>query len=79
MVYYSETAQHELTEIFWGLINWPKHPLEYNHASTYLDDLHQICSLLDKTNYHANVQIETHKNIAKKYLITIEIKILHGI
>ncbi len=66
MVYYSEKAQHDLTEIFWGLINWPKHPLEFNHASAYLDDIHVICNNLDKTNYHANVQFEIHKKYGKK-------------
>lgn len=66
MVYYSENAQNDLTEIFWGLINWAKHPLEYSHASAYLDDIHQICSTLDKTNYHADVQFEIHKKYGKK-------------
>ena len=32
MVYYSKIAQNDLIEIFWGLLTWEKHPLEYDHV-----------------------------------------------
>jgi len=53
--------KNDLIEIFWGFMNWKKHPLEYNHASTYLDDIYEVCNKLDKTSYHATAQYQLHK------------------
>lgn len=66
MVYYSAIAQHDLIEIFWGLITWEKHPLEYNHASTYLDDIYAVCNRLDQESYHANTHYQIHKRFGDK-------------
>jgi len=66
MVYYSERAQQDLIEIFWGLITWEKHPLEYSHAVAYLDDIYEVCNSLDYTNYHASTQYQLHKQFGSK-------------
>jgi hypothetical protein len=66
MVYYSAIAQNDLIEIFWGLITWKKHPLEYEHAASYLDDIYEICNKLDQKHYHDNVLYPMHKRIGDK-------------
>jgi len=66
MVYYSAIAQQDLIEIFWGLLTWEKHPLEYNHASTYLDDIYDVCNSLDQMSHHANTRYQIHKRFGNK-------------
>jgi hypothetical protein len=66
MVYYSANAQNDLIEIFWGLMTWEKHPLEYNHATAYLDDIYEVCNKLDKISYHTNTQYQLHKQYGNK-------------
>lgn len=61
MVYYSKIAQNDLTDLFWGLLTWDKHPLEQDHVSSYLDDLQDICNRLDQLSYHAKAQLQLHK------------------
>jgi len=61
MVYYSKTAQNDLINIFWGLLTWDKHPLEYNHVSSYLDDIRDVCNNLDHLSYHSKVKLLLHK------------------
>lgn len=61
MVYYSKIAQNDLIEIFWGLLTWEKHPLEYDHVLTYLDDLHTVCNNLDQLSYHSKAQLQSHQ------------------
>lgn len=66
MVYYSKIAQNDLVEIFWGLLTWDKHPLEYNHVTTYLDDIYDVCNKLDKLKYHTKTQFQLHKQFGNK-------------
>ena len=61
MVYYSKIAQNDLIEIFWGLLTWEKHPLEYDHVTSYLDDLKDVCNHLDQLNYHSKARFQIHK------------------
>jgi hypothetical protein len=56
MVYYSKIAQNDLVEIFWGLLTWDKHPLEYEHVYRCLDDLRDVCSKPDQMCFHSRVQ-----------------------
>jgi hypothetical protein len=49
-------AENDLSGIFIGLSLWKKHPLEFEHAMKYVDDIVDVCENLDKTNFHANVQ-----------------------
>lgn len=66
MVYYSELSENELFNIVIGLANWEKHPIELEHALSYYDDIREACDKLDKINYHADCQYETHKIYGKK-------------
>lgn len=65
MVYYSKIAQNDLIEIFWGLLTWEKHPLEYDHVSGYLDDLQDMCNKPDKLRYHSKAQFQIHKQFGE--------------
>jgi len=66
MVYYSELSENELYSIIIGLSNWEKHPLEFEHALSYYDDIRKVCDRLDKISFHADSQYETHKLYGKK-------------
>ena len=39
MVYYNDVAKNDLKNTLWGLANWKKHPLEYEHAASYVSDI----------------------------------------
>ena len=65
MVYYSKIAQNDLIEIFWGLLTWEKHPLEYDHVSGYLDDLQDMCNKPDQLRYHSKAQFQIHKQFGE--------------
>ena len=65
MVYYSKIAQNDLIEIFWGLLTWEKHPLEYDHVSSYLDVLQDMRNKLDKLSYHSKAQFQIHKQFGE--------------
>ena len=78
MVYYSKTAQNDLIDIFWGLLTWDKHPLEFNHVSVYLDDLRDVCNKLDQLSYHSkatcnqkNMEIEKSENRLMNDLVVL--------
>lgn len=66
MVLFSHLAENDLASIFIGLSLWKKHPLEYEHAIKYVDDIVDVCENLDKTSYHIDVQYEIHKQYGKK-------------
>ena len=66
MVLFSQLAENDLSNIFIGLSLWKKHPLEYEHAMNYVDDIVDLCESLDKTNHHFNTQFEMHKKYGKK-------------
>jgi len=68
MVLFSLMAENDLSGIFIGLSLWKKHPLEFEHAMKYVDDIVDVCENLDKTIFHANVQFEIHKKYGKKVL-----------
>ena len=61
MVYYSERAENDLYNILVGLANWEKHPLEYDHVTSYLDELQEVCNRLDQLNYHSKAKFQTHR------------------
>ena len=66
MVYYSEVAKSDLKEILWGLANWEKHSLSYEHAENYVDEIRSVCDVIDKISFHFNTQYETHKQYGEK-------------
>jgi hypothetical protein len=61
MVYYSNQAKIDLSNILIGLMEWPKHPLETKHALQYVDDIYAICDNLDMKTYHADTLYSIHK------------------
>jgi len=49
MVLFSYLAENDLSSIFIGLSFWKKHPLEFEHAVKYVDEIVDVCEKLDKT------------------------------
>jgi hypothetical protein len=65
MVYYSQVSEEQLSNIFIGLTKWKKHPLEYDHAASYVDHIVDYCEILDQTSYHALARYAGHKKFGK--------------
>ena len=61
MVYYSIAATADFKEILLGLITWKKHQLTYEHALSYVDDIHVVCESLPKQSMHKRTTFEIHK------------------
>jgi hypothetical protein len=61
MVYYSPSARKDLGNILYGLLLWPKHPLEPEHAKQYVRDIEKTCRTLDNKFYHKKVLYSTHR------------------
>jgi len=47
MVYYNPAALEDYNNILYGLLTWPKHPLEPEHARQYVRDIERVCRSLD--------------------------------
>ena len=60
MVYYSQQADIDLYNILTGLQKWGKHPLTYEHASQYVDDIVDECNALDKRYLHFSAEYPEH-------------------
>ena len=65
MVYYNRKAYDDLSNIFYGLIMWSKHPLAREHAMQYVDDIEKICKTLDCKPYHQEASYDIHKIYGK--------------
>jgi len=65
MVYYSTTATADFKEILLGLITWQKHPLSYEHALLYVDDIHVVCESIAQKIKHKPTSFEVHKKYGK--------------
>ena len=61
MVYYSTVATADFKQILLGLITWKKHQLTYEHALSYVDDIHAICESLVQKTTHKQTSFEVHK------------------
>jgi hypothetical protein len=61
VVYYSVEAYNDLDCIFYGLVFWPKHPLEPKHAIQYMRDIEKICSTLDCKAFHEKSTYNLHR------------------
>jgi hypothetical protein len=66
MVYYSNQAKIDLYNILTGLMKWPKHPLETEHALQYVDNIYVVCNSLDMKIYHADTVYSIHKLYGSK-------------
>ena len=65
MVYYSTTATADFKLILLGLITWKKHQLSYEHALSYVDNIHAVCESLPKKTKHQLTSFEVHKEFGK--------------
>jgi mRNA-degrading endonuclease YafQ of YafQ-DinJ toxin-antitoxin module len=61
MVVYSDTAKLDLADILFGLITWEKHPLEFEHARQYVNDIANFCDKLDCRSIHFKAVYRTHQ------------------
>ena len=65
MVIYSDTSIEDLQNILYGLVTWEKHPLNIEHAESYVDDIRSVCDSLDKISYHAKTTYAAHSHYGK--------------
>ena len=65
MVYYSPLARKDLGNILYGLLLWPKHPLDLEHAKQYVRDIEKTCRTLDGKFYHLKTSYDIHKTYGK--------------
>ena len=66
MVFYSQVAKSNLSDILTGLISWQKHPLEISHALKYVSEIRQVCDQLDTKSFHFNTRFALHKRYGEK-------------
>ena len=66
MVIYSDTSIEDLQNILYGLVTWKKHPLNIEHAESYVDDIRVVCDHLDKISYHSETVHATHLRYGQK-------------
>ncbi|MDR2086143.1 MAG: hypothetical protein LBP72_03100 [Dysgonamonadaceae bacterium] len=62
MVYYNPEALKDFENILYGLLLWPKHRLEAEHAKQYMRDMGKFCDSLDCNSFHAKSLYGFHKN-----------------
>lgn len=60
MVYYSDVARNDLRNILWGLANWEKHPLLYEHAALHVSDIRKEADTVCKKSYHCTCTLAQH-------------------
>ncbi|GHU78684.1 hypothetical protein FACS1894145_1250 [Bacteroidia bacterium] len=61
MVYYNPSALEDYSNILYGLLTWPKHPLEPEHAKQYMHDIDKICHSLNGLLFHQKATYDIHK------------------
>ncbi|MFZ4581648.1 MAG: hypothetical protein ACOYM7_03260 [Paludibacter sp.] len=66
MVIYSSQAIIDLTNLLYGLRNWSKHHISDEHALSYVDDIADICDVIDLKAFHFNTQFPEHKRFGEK-------------
>jgi hypothetical protein len=69
MVYYSNVAKDDLKIILWGLANWKKHPLEYEHAASYVSDIRKEADKICTNNFHQDCRYEQHLKYGEKVYV----------
>ena len=66
MVFYSEQADRDLNNILEGLLYWNKVELSREFCLSYVNDIIDVCDVLDRKIYHFNTFYETHKKYGSK-------------
>jgi hypothetical protein len=61
MVYYNPEALEDFENILYGLLLWPKHPLEPEHARQYMRDMGELCDTLDCKFFHEKSFYSIHR------------------
>ena len=47
MVYYNPSALEDYSDILYGLLTWPKHPLEPEHAKQYMRIMNNYLTIVN--------------------------------
>lgn len=66
MVLYSDRVNNDLDNILYGMLEWEKFTLTFEHISNYISDIISVCDKLDQTSYHANTKYKIHKQFGSK-------------
>lgn len=66
MVIYNEIAAQDLEDILYNLATWKKHPLGFEHATKYVDDITNLTDTICTRSFHKNVVYSTHKKFGSK-------------
>jgi len=69
MVYYDETAKNDLKNILWGLADWKKHPLLYEHAASYVSDTRKEADTICTKFYHRKCTSRQHLKYGEKIYV----------
>jgi len=79
MVYYNPSALEDYSNILYGLLTWPKHPLEPDHAKQYMYDIEKVCRSLDRIMFHQKAKYGHISDMEIMSIFIAETEILHGI
>lgn len=66
MVIFSKSAIADLRDILYGLIYWKKHPLSFEHAQKYVDELTEDAKTICTKSFHKNAVYSIHKQYGEK-------------
>jgi len=66
MVIYSEQFSEDLESLLYGLVTWEKHPLSFEHAQLYVEDIINIVDTLDTKTFHRNAVYAIHRRYGSK-------------
>ena len=66
MVIYNDTSRNDFIDILYGLATWKKHPLEFEHACSYVDDIKEAADDICTKTAHRNCTYQTHKKYGEK-------------
>ncbi|GHU93871.1 hypothetical protein FACS1894156_1350 [Bacteroidia bacterium] len=61
MVIYSDRAIQDLEDILYGLVTWEKHPLSFEHAKRYVDEIEAEADTICKKTFHTDTYYPSHK------------------
>ena len=65
MVFVSQKAKNDLDNIVTGLLEWDKITLSVTEVMQYVDDISDICNLLDNYTYHNKAKYKEHLKYGK--------------
>ena len=69
MVFYSKQFSEDLENLLYGLVTWEKHPLAFEHAQLYVEDIINTVDTLDTKTFHKNAVYAAHLRYGSKVFI----------